>query len=123
MIAADSSAWLDYSRGLDSTHALRLEKCLADGTLVLPVPVLFELLSGPRLTPEAEALIRRLPKLDTLPGFWERAGELRRFLLAGKLKARAMDCLTAQNCIDHDVALIAADGDFRHFSARGLKLA
>ncbi len=123
MIAADTSAWLDFFRGAQTAHALRLKKCLIDGTLTLPVPVLFELLSGPTLTLEAAALLLQLPKLDATPGFWERAGELRRALLSKRLKARSIDCLIAQNCLDHDVALIAADGDFRHFSARGLKLA
>lgn len=33
-----------------------------------------------------------------------------------------MECLIAQNCIDHGVGLIAGDQDFRHFGARGLKL-
>ncbi|MBI5201661.1 MAG: PIN domain-containing protein [Elusimicrobia bacterium] len=122
MIAADTSAWLDYSKDVASAHALRLERCLDEGSLVLPVPVLFELLSGPRLTGEAERFIRRLPALDATPGVWERAAALRRSLLSQKLKAGSIDCLIAQNCIDHDVPLIAADGDFRHFTARGLKL-
>jgi len=33
-----------------------------------------------------------------------------------------MDCLIAQNCIDHGVTLIASDGDYRHFVKEGLKL-
>ena len=122
MIAADTSAWLDYSKGVDSEHAKRLEKCLSDGTLVLPLPVLFEILSGPGLTQEAEKFIRELPRLDAITGYWERAGELRRTLLVKNFKARAMDCLIAKNCIDHNVALIAADEDFRHFTKMGLKL-
>ncbi len=32
-----------------------------------------------------------------------------------------MDCLIAQNCMDYDVVLIAADRDFRHFTKLGLK--
>jgi predicted nucleic acid-binding protein len=34
------------------------------------------------------------------------------------------DTLIAQSCIDHDVALIARDEDFRHFAEHcGLRLA
>ncbi|MEK7381699.1 MAG: PIN domain-containing protein [Elusimicrobiota bacterium] len=122
MIAADTSAWLDYSKGVESGPSRRLEQSLSEGTLVLPLPVLFEVLSGPGLTQDAEKFIRELPRLAAKPGYWERAGELRRVLLKKGLKARAMDCLIAQNCIDHDVALIAADLDYRHFAKMGLKL-
>lgn len=122
MIAADTSAWIDYAKGLESQPSLRLEAALTSGVLVLPLPVLFEILSGPGLTQEAKTLIITLPKLELLPGYWERAGDLRRSLLKKGLRARAMDCLIAQNCIDHDVGLIAVDSDYRHFVKKGLKL-
>jgi hypothetical protein len=39
------------------------------------------------------------------------------------LRAKTADALIAQSCIDHDVALIARDRDFRHFVRHcGLKL-
>lgn len=123
MRAADTSAWIDYSRGLESEESKKLEASLFDGTLLMPLPVLFEILSGPGLTLEAGKLICELPKLDTKVGFWERAGELRKSILKKGLKARAMDCLIAQNCMDYEVPLIAADQDYRHFIKFGLKLA
>ena len=123
MITADTSAWIDYSRGLESRSSNQLEECLSDGTLVMSPPVLFEILSGPGLTPEAERLICQLPRLEVSTGLWERAGQMRRALLKKGLKARSMDCLIAQNCIDDEVALIAADQDYRHFSKFGLKIA
>jgi predicted nucleic acid-binding protein len=122
MIAADTSAWIDYAKGTGSTRSRQLESCLSDGTLVMPSPVMFEVLSGPGLTKEAGQLILQLPTLDILPSYWERAGELRRTLLKKGLKARSMDCLIAQNCIDHNVALIVADQDYRHFVKFGLRL-
>lgn len=122
MIAADTSAWIDFSKGIDSPSARLLEKSLAEGNLVLPSPVLFEILSGPGLTREAESFIRELPRLDPVNGFWERAGELRKTLLKKNLKARGMDCLIAQNCMDYDVPLISSDPDFRRFADSGLKL-
>ena len=122
MIAADTSAWIDFSKGLESQPSRRLEACLADGTLVMPLPVLFEILSGPGLTPAARKLVSALPRLEATPGYWERAGEMRGTLLRKGLKARSMDCLIAQNCIDHDVPLIAVDQDYRHFVALGLRL-
>src|SRR5205085_4608459 len=104
VIAADTSAWIDFSKGVASDPAARLEQCLSNGTLVMPMPVLFEVLSGPGITSQAEKLIRALPRLDSAPGYWERAGELRRSLLKKGLKARSMDCLIAQACIDAEVA-------------------
>ena len=122
MIAADTSAWVDYAKGLESGAARRLEAALSEGTIVIPPPVQFEILSGPGLTPEDRRAILDLPPLELLPGFWERAGALRAALLRKGAKARAMDCLIAQNCIDHGVSLIASDQDFRHFASHGLKL-
>jgi predicted nucleic acid-binding protein len=123
MIAADTSAWIDYSSGVKSRHSEKLEAVLNNGALVMPPPVLFEILSGPGLTNEAKELFVQLPRLDTIEGFWERAGELRRGLLKKGLKARSMDCLIAQYCMDNAAALIAADSDFDHFVKSGLVLA
>jgi predicted nucleic acid-binding protein len=41
-------------------------------------------------------------------------------VLATGFKARLADALIAQACIDHDVALITRDKDFRHFVRHGL---
>jgi len=122
MIAADTSAWIDYSKGTESRGAKQLEMALSHGNLVMPLPVVFEILSGTGLTKGAEGAIQQLPQLEILPGYWQRAGTARRNLLQKGFKARAMDCLIAQACMDHDIALIAADSDFRHFQKMGLKL-
>lgn len=122
MIAADTSVWLDFARGTDTGKSRVLEAALTEGTLVMPLPVLYEMMSGPGITADAEKALLRLPKLEVIDGYWERAGNLRRKLLKRGHKARAMDCLIAQLCIDHGVALIAADRDYRHFVKDGLKL-
>lgn len=121
MIAADTSAWIDFLKGVSSRHAQLLEACLSNGTLVVPTPVLFEILSAPGLTKETARFIQAIPSLELMPGFWERAAELRRSILRRSFKARSIDCLIAQNCMDSDVALIAADRDYRHFG--GLRIA
>ncbi len=122
MIAADTSAWIDFAKGTRSRVCSALEGALLDGTLVMPLPVLFEVLSGPGLTEEARRPILRLPRIEVAGGYWERAASMRRGLLAKGLKARAMDCLIAQTCIDHGLGLIARDEDFRHFVEHGLRL-
>jgi predicted nucleic acid-binding protein len=56
--------------------------------------------------------------------YWLRASQTRSRLVAKGLRARLLDALIAQSCIDHDVMLIARDDDFRHFAKDcGLKLA
>jgi predicted nucleic acid-binding protein len=40
----------------------------------------------------------------------------RRRLLRIALKPRLADTLIAQSCIDHNVALVTRDEDFRHFA-------
>jgi predicted nucleic acid-binding protein len=121
MIAADTSVWIDYAKGVPSIGSKHLEHSLNEGNLVMPLPVLFEVLSGPGITTRARDLIAMLPRLELLDGFWERAAELRKSFLKKGLKARSMDCLIAQVCIDHGVPLIAADQDYRHFIKHGLK--
>jgi predicted nucleic acid-binding protein len=74
------------------------------------------------LTVAAHRLMTQLPRLITNEETWIRAGEMRRKLVEKKSKARGMDCLIAQNCIDHDVSLITLDYDFCHFTAFGLTL-
>jgi len=37
-------------------------------------------------------------------------------VIAKKRRARLADTLIAQSCLDHDVALVTRDGDFRHFA-------
>jgi predicted nucleic acid-binding protein len=59
-----------------------------------------------------------------IDGFWDRAGETRRVLLAKGLKAQTLDTLIAQFCIDSETPLLTLDSDFRHFATHcGLKLA
>jgi len=122
MIAADTSVWVDFFKGNKTEASRLLEKSLGDGNIVMPHHVIFEILSGTGTTAQISELIQRLPKLEILEGFWERAAELRKTLLKKGLKARSMDCLIAQSCMDQQVPLIAADQDYRHFAKRGLKI-
>jgi predicted nucleic acid-binding protein len=49
---------------------------------------------------------------------------LRRRILARGLKAPLADALICQSCLDHDMALVTRDGDFKNFARHGgLKLA
>jgi predicted nucleic acid-binding protein len=83
---------------------------------------LTEALSDARLPAAKAARIRAIPLLHTAAGFWDRAGLLRAFLLNHRYSGRLGDVLIAQSCIDHDIALITYDRDFRRFERMGLQL-
>ncbi len=86
------------------------------GALTVPV-VLTEVLSGPKLPSELSQSLSDLPLLEVKLGYWQRAGILRAKVLAKRRKARLGDALIAQSCIDHGIALLTRDRDFRAFAA------
>jgi len=78
--------------------------------------VVTELLSDPTIRTDLVAFIRAVPCLEIVDGYWERAGALRARLLRGGHKARFADTLIAQSCLDHQIALVTRDRDFRNFA-------
>ena len=115
MLAVDSSTWIAYFEGAKGEDVETLDRALGDRQVVLPAPVLTELLSDPKIDPEVAQSLRELPLLEPTEGFWERAGTLRARVLERKRKARLADALIAQICVDHDVRLLTRDDDFRAF--------
>jgi predicted nucleic acid-binding protein len=124
MIATDTSALVAYLKNekgadLDLLHAAAL-----NGQLRLPPVVITEILSDEVSGKVLKNLLPDILMLELTGGYWERAGATRQLLRKKGLKAQIADTLVAQSCIDHDVALITRDGDFRHFAKHcGLKLA
>jgi predicted nucleic acid-binding protein len=115
VIAVDSSTWIAYFGGDGGDDVEALDRALRDRQVVLPAPVLAELLSDPKIDPEVAQSLRDLPLLEPTEGFWERAGTLRARVLKRKRKARLGDALIAQICLDHEVRLLTRDADFRAF--------
>lgn len=122
MIAVDSSTLVDYLAGASGPDIQALEVALTARTVYLPPVVLAEVLSQPTRGAEAGVFLRSLPLFDLQPGYWERAGELRKKLVAAGRKAPLPDSLIAQVCIDYDAPLITRDIDFKTFVRYGLKL-
>ena len=125
MIAADSSAAIDYINGVMSKHTEILHDALASGMLWLP-PVVITELYGIKSAPNAHwhMFTSTIPILNIEEGYWQRAGHIRKIILQQKLKAKLGDALIAQSCIDHDVPLLTRDPDFEHYAKLcGLKLA
>jgi predicted nucleic acid-binding protein len=121
MIAADTSTWISFFEGQQGDDVHALAAALRSRQVVMPPPVLTELLSDPELSASVAQTLLELPLVALKDGFWHRAGSLRAKVLASKRKARLGDALIAQCCIDADIALITRDGDFKAFSA-GLNL-
>ena len=120
MVALDSSALIAFLSGSDGPVADAAGRALEQQHACLPPVVLAELLSDPALRPAVAGLLKALPRLELVDGYWERAGALRRAVLKRSLRARLADTLIAQSCIDHRVPLVTADSDFRHFLRHGL---
>jgi predicted nucleic acid-binding protein len=121
MIAADTSTWISFFEGEQGDDVVALAKALQSRQVVMPPPVLTELLSDPGLSASVAQSLLELPLVSLKNGYWDRAGRLRAKVLARKRKARLGDALIAQCCIDASIALITRDGDFKAFSA-GLNL-
>ncbi len=120
MIAADTSTWINFYQNVDLPEVAQLVQALETCTLVMPPPVLTELLSSLYLSEKDKTDLTLLPRLEIVTGYWERSGQLRYQLLKKKLKARSLDCFIAQICMDHQICLITNDKDFRHFTKFGL---
>ncbi len=124
MIAADTSSIIGYLKGEADERIVRLAGAIESQSLWLPPPVIAELRAGAASHALLDKLLNDAPMLPLTDGFWDRAGRARRTLLAKRLKARMVDALIAQCCVDADVPLLTLDNDFRHFEAHcGLKLA
>lgn len=122
MIALDTSSLVHYLGGSTGKDVQAVDVALAQSQACLPPLVLSEVLSDPKLPPRLEEILLQIPVLTLGPGFWERAGRLRARVIAAGHKAKLADTLIAQSCLDHDVALVTRDPDFRHFVATGLTI-
>jgi predicted nucleic acid-binding protein len=124
VIAVDTSTLSALFAGEHGKDVDTLADSLARGDVRLPPAVLTEILSDAAAAKVLTPRLLELELLDVSEGYWQRAGEARARLRARGLKAKVADALIAQSCIDHNVALITRDQDFRHFAKHcGLSLA
>lgn len=123
MIAADTSTWIAFLEGSGGTDTLLLDQALGDRQVLMAPAVLAELLSDPKMPSNVSEMLCELPILNVEAGHWQRAGKLRAKVIGKGRKARLGDALIAQSCLDHGIALITRDRDFRAFTeAAGLHL-
>ncbi|HVR44786.1 MAG TPA: PIN domain-containing protein [Thermoanaerobaculia bacterium] len=123
MIAVDTSSLRRFLAGERGRDVDLVIGAIGEGRAILPPPVLCEALSDPAIPADLSRDLAGLPLLEIRDGYWRRAGLLRGRVIAAGRKAKLADALIAQCCIDHQVALITNDRDFRHFVPQGLTLA
>ena len=124
MIAADTSSLVAFLDGSSGQDVELVAAASASGQLALPPVVITEILSDAMSSEALGAILPDVALLEPGEGYWARAGMSRQLLRRHGLKAKVGDALIAQSCLDHDVALITRDSDFRHFAKHcGLKLA
>jgi len=115
MIAVDTSTLVAFFEGKRGSDINAATEAMENRILFLPLPVLTELLSDPKIDPSVEEVISQFPILDMTVGFWVRAGKTRSKALLKSRKARLGDALIAQSCLDYKVSLITRDRDFKAF--------
>lgn len=124
MIAADTSSLIAFFAGERAPDTEQIAQALQGGQIAIPPVALTEVLSDATCFAQLAPVVSHWPQLDITQDYWLRAAKIRAILLEKKLTAKIPDTLIAQSCIDHDVALITRDADFRHFAKYcGLKLA
>ncbi len=116
MIAADTSTWIAFFQGDAGEDVRILDRALENRQVLMAPPVLTELLSEPKISPEVANTLSELPLIEIQSGFWNRAGALRATVLAKRRKARLGDSLIAQSCVDAGIPLVTRDRDFRAFA-------
>lgn len=120
MILVDSSVWIDYFRGSNSSAADRLDQLLQTEPVAIGDLILAEVLQGfssEREFTEARKLLTAL-EVVTLGGealAIEAARNHRRLRALGFTVRKTIDTLIATWCIENDGVLLHNDRDFDAF--------
>lgn len=115
-IVIDTSVWVEYFRGVELPL---VDQALQDGTVLLPVVVAAELLSGTHRTVEAAELrdfleCLRPHGLDIT--HWYRVGALRSILARKGVQVSTPDAHIAQCALDLRALLYTHDRIFSHIA-------
>ena len=128
MITADSSVWIDYLKGVDTTQCQLLDDVLNDSSrdFVLLDVVLMEVLRGYRFEHEWQLANRLLSRLTVQTAGGEQtarsAASLYRQLRKTGITVRSpIDLLVGSWCIESGCTLIHNDRDFAPMQQHGLQ--
>ena len=129
MILVDTSAWIDYFRGLDAAHTDLLDRELSQNRIATGDLILAEFLQGFR---EESAYEEAKGLMDTLE-YFEMVGRevaiasaqnYRLLRKEGVTVRKTIDVMIATFCIANDLELLHNDRDFDHIQRKlGLRVA
>ena len=117
MILADTSAWVEYDRGTESTVDRRLSELIESvGSVAVTEPVVMEILAGARDS-QRETQLRRLLasvellSFDAVTDFDGAVHIYRRCRAKGVTPRGMIDCMIAAVAWRHGASLLAYDAD------------
>ena len=127
MITADSSVWIDYLKGVDTTQTQLLDNVLNDSSrdFVLLDVVLMEVLRGYRFDHEWQLVNRLLSRLAVQTAGGEKtarsaAALYRQLRKTGATVRSPIDLLVGSWCFESGCSLIHNDCDFASMQQHGL---
>lgn len=117
MILVDSSVWIDFFRGIDSSGALKLRQVLRHAEVIVGDLILVEVLQGYTVEREAEKAAELLGRFEQVgladPSIAaQAAAHYRRLRRQGITIRKTIDLLIATRCIDKGWLLLHNDRDF-----------
>jgi len=129
VILVDTSAWIDYFRGLDAAHTDLLDRELSQNRIATGDLILAEFLQGFReesAYEEAKGLMETLEYFDMVGREVAMASAQNYRLLRreGVTVRKTIDVMIATFCIANDLELLHNDRDFDHIQRKlGLRVA
>ncbi|MDA8410683.1 MAG: PIN domain nuclease [Treponema sp.] len=117
MIVADTSAWIDYVRGIDAPHTECLDRELLRSRLATGDIIIAEFLQGFRTERDFRAARQILDRLE----YYDFLGKERALRAAGNYRLlrkkgitvrKTVDVIIASFCVDMGFELIHNDRDF-----------
>jgi len=120
MILVDSSVWIDYFTGVDSSQVNKLDDCLGLQPVAIGDLILTEVLQGFRLDKEyetAKSLFDELVLFELLGQKMaiKSAENFRALRKKGITIRKTADVIIATFCIDRKIPLLFSDKDFKPF--------
>lgn len=120
MILVDSSVWIDYFRGIQSSQTDRLYALLGNEPIATGDLVLAEVLQGfgsAQDFNQGKKLLTSLPIVELVGGdiAIQAANNFRKLRSLGITVRKTIDTLIATSCIEKRLALLYSDKDFDPF--------
>lgn len=120
MILVDTSVWIDYLNGKESSHTELLDTALIDGTVAIADLIFLEILQGFKIEKDYKLVKSRLSTLEQYSifnsGMVEPCANNYRFLRKKGITIRKTnDIIIASYCIQHKIPLLYTDRDFDPF--------